>query len=196
MYNVAIFVFDGVELLDFAGPYEVFSDASELFHGELFRVFTVARDTSAVSSVNGLRLLPDFGFDAHPPADVLVLPGGIGTKAEMKKKTVLAWIKKQHANTKITMSVCSGARLLGKAGLLDGVECTTHHEVIGDLKEIAPGAVISADKRLTESGRLYTSAGISAGIDLSLHLVEKLYGKCAADKTRAYMEYGDWKERG
>lgn len=126
--------------------------------------------------------------------DILVVPGGTGTKSEMLKEDVLEWIKRNHSNSKITMSVCSGARLLGKLGLLDGLECTTHHEVIEHLQEIAVKAVIKTDKRFTDNGKILTSAGISAGIDLSLHIVGKLYGADVASKTRIYMEYGDWEK--
>lgn len=194
MYNVGILLFDGIELLDFAGPFEVFSVTSELNNYELFKVFTVARNGEETKSVNGLKSIPDFSFDNHPGIDILVIPGGEGTKSEMMKKDVLDWIYHNYCSSKITMSVCSGARLLGKLGLLDGLECTTHHEVMEHLREIAPKAIINSKKRFTDNGRICTSAGISAGIDLSLHIVEKLYGTDIAGKTRAYMEYGDWEK--
>lgn len=192
MYNVGILLFDDIELLDFAGPYEVFSVTSELNDYKLFRVFTISQDGKAIKSVNGLRVLPDYDFNNHPEIDVLIIPGGVGTKAEMQKEEVTNWIKENHNISTITMSVCSGARLLGKVGLLDGLECTTHHEVIGHLHEIAPKAIISPDIRFAGNGKLYTSAGISAGIDLSLHIVENLYNHTISDKTRIYMEYGSW----
>lgn len=191
MYSVGIFLFDDMELLDFAGPYEVFSVTGELNDGAL-RVFTITRDGNAVKTVNGLTVLPDYGFLNHPAIDILVIPGGVGTKAEMSKDDALAWIGETHQSTKLTMSVCSGARLLGKLGLLDGHECTTHHEVAAHLQEIAPSALINLEKRFVGDGRLYTSAGISAGIDLSLHIVEKLFGRDVMQKTKVYMEYGDW----
>ncbi len=191
MHQVGIFLFDDIELLDFAGPYEVFSVASELYDHGLFHVFTVSQGGQAVRTVNGLQALPDYGFGQHPGIDVLVIPGGNGTKKEMTKEPVIHWIKEAHRTAKITMSVCSGARLLGQAGLLDGLECTTHHEVVEHLSQIAPKAVIRK-ARYTDNGRLCTSAGISAGIDLSLHIVERLCGGEAAARTKAYMEYGDW----
>ena len=185
MYHVGIFLFNDIELLDFAGPYEVFSVASELNNYALFKVFTVAQNKGEIQSVNGLKIIPDFSFIDHPDIDLLIIPGGVGTKSEMLKKDVLHWLSQTHQNSEITMSVCSGARLLGSLGLLDGVECTTHHEVAEHLQEIAPQAIINKEKR-------YTHAGISSGIDLSLHIVEKLFGEEVAKNTKIYMEYGDW----
>src|SRR5690606_20901152 len=120
------------------------------------------------------------------------IPGGVGTRSEILKKDILEWINKNHRNSMITMSICSGATLLGKLGLLDGMECTTHHEVMEDLQEIAPKAIVRPDKRYTCNDKLFTSAGISSGIDLSLYIVEKLYGSDETNRTIVYMEYKDW----
>jgi transcriptional regulator GlxA family with amidase domain len=193
MYNVGIFLFEDVELLDFAGPYEVFSVTSELNDHKLFRVFTVAENRSAVKSVNGLRTEPDYGLDDHPPVDILVLPGGIGTRTAYKNAAVLDWVRRTAAGARIVMSVCSGARFLGAVGLLDGCAAVTHHSVLGNLKEIAPAAVVDETARFTDNGKVMTSGGISAGIDLALHIVTKLYGQEIANKTIKYMEYGDWR---
>ncbi len=192
MVTVGLFLFNDMELLDFAGPYEVFTCTSLEDDPHPFHVFSISEDGQAIRTVNGLQILPDFGFDNHPAIDILIIPGGVGTKAEMEKEDVLGWIAKNHENTKLTLSVCSGARLLGKLGLLDGLECTTHHEVMEDLRIIAPKTVILKDLRFTGGGRVHTSAGVSAGIDLSLHIVEKLLGPDAASSTKAYMEYEDW----
>lgn len=194
MYNVGIFLFNDVELLDFAGPHEVFSVTAELNNYELLNIFTISQNGKEIKTVNGLKVLPDYGFGVHPNIDILVIPGGVGTKAEMIKEDVLEWICENHRNSMITMSVCSGARLLGKLGLLDGLECTTHHEVMEHLQEIAPKAIIRQDKRFVENGKLFTSAGISAGIDLSLHIIKKLFGSEIANNTKVYMEYEDWKK--
>lgn len=192
MYNVGIFLFNDVELLDFAGPYEVFSVTSELNNYELFKVFTITQDGKEIKSVNGLKVIPDFSFDNHPNIDILLIPGGEGTKCEMLKKDVLKWIREIYDNSMITMSVCSGARLLGKLGLLDNLECTTHHEVMDNLQKIAPKAIIKNDKRFIDNSKLLTSAGISAGIDSSMYITKKLYGNDISNKTRIYMEYGNW----
>lgn len=193
MYNVGILLFNDVELLDYAGPYEVFSVTSELNDYKLFKVFTVSEDGAAAKSVNGLRALPDYGFGNHPPVDILVVPGGVGTRAAYRNGAVLAWVKSVSASAQIVMSVCSGARILGAVGLLDGRTAVTHHTVIGHLRELAPAALIDEEKRFTDNGKVMTSGGISAGIDLSLHIVTKLYGQEVADKTIKYMEYGDWR---
>ncbi|MDT8900002.1 DJ-1/PfpI family protein [Anaeroselena agilis] len=195
MNNVGIFLFNDMELLDFAGPYEVFSVTAELNDYKLFKVFTVSEGGAAVKSVNGLTVLPDYGFDSHPPVDILVVPGGVGTRAEIAKPAVLEWVAATNRNAIITMSVCSGARVLGVLGLLDRLEATTHHQVIGHLAELAPRAIIRADERFVDNGKIMTAGGISAGIDLSFHIVTKLYGKDIADKTVRYMEYGDWRSR-
>jgi transcriptional regulator GlxA family with amidase domain len=193
MYNVGILLFNEVELLDFAGPYEVFSVTSELNNHNLFKVFTVTQDGNLIKTVNGLKVLPDFSFENHLPIDILIIPGGVGTKTEMNKDRVLDWISKNYENSMITMSVCSGARILGKLGLLDNVESTTHHEVMEHLLQIAPTTIIESNKRFVDNGKIMTSGGISAGIDLSLHIVEGLFGKDIVDKTAIYMEYGEWR---
>lgn len=195
MHNVGIFLFNDIELLDFAGPYEVFSVTSELNDDRLFKVFAISEDGAAIKAVNGLTVVPDFSFSDQPPVDILVIPGGVGTKAIMNKTEVLGWIKRTYESAKITMSVCSGARILGRLGILDGLETVTHHEVIEHLREIAPLAMINADQRFIDTGKVMTSGGISAGIDLSLHIVKKLYGEAIAKKTMQYMEYGDWREQ-
>ena len=110
MLNIGIFLFNDVELLDFAGPYEVFSVATELQDNALFNVFTITEDGGGIRSVNGLKVMPDYDFKNHPQIDVLVVPGGNGTKIEMTKDTVLQWLKEQYTHSQITMSVCSGTR--------------------------------------------------------------------------------------
>ena len=195
MKHVGIFLFDKMELLDFAGPYEVFSVASELHDYQLFKVFAVSQGGQEITTVNGLRVAADYSFNNHPPIDLLIIPGGIGTRYEIDKEPVLTWLKHQYAASQITMSVCSGTRLLAKLDLLDNLEIITHHSVISDVQRMAPRAIMKEGARFTDNGKILTAAGISAGIDLSLYLVEKLYGKPAADKTVVYMEYGDWEKR-
>lgn len=192
MLNVGIFLFDEVELLDFAGPYEVFSVTSELNENRLFRVFTITQDGAAVQTVNGLKVVPDYGFKNRPAIDILIVPGGVGTKAELNKPPVLEWLRQTYEASTVTASVCSGARLLGRLGLLDDLESITHHEVIPHLQELAPKTTINTGKRFIDSGKVMTSAGISAGIDLSLYMVEKFCGEAVKNKTIVYMEYGDW----
>lgn len=193
MNTVGIFLFNDIELLDFAGPYEVFSTTTSQSEQKLFQVFTISDDGAPIKSVNGLTVIPDFAFTNHPPIDIFVIPGGIGTRAEITKHQVLEWAKNVSANAKITMTVCSGARIPAKLGLLDHLEATTHHTVFASLKELAPALIINPEKRFVDNGTIMTAGGISAGIDLSLHIVKKLHGETVANRTIKYMEYGDWR---
>jgi transcriptional regulator GlxA family with amidase domain len=159
----------------------------------LSALFSISQDGAGIKTINGLRVVPDYGFADHPPVDILVIPGGFGTRAAVKDAAVLDWVKRVAADAKIAMSVCSGARLLGAPGFLDGLEAVTHHTVIESLREIAPAAIIETEKRFTDNGKFMTSGGISAGIDLALHIVRKLHGDATVNKTIKYMEYGDWR---
>ena len=191
MKNVGIYLFNKVELLDFAGPYEVFSATSQLNGSELFKVFTISEDGGAIKSINGLIVIPDYSFDNHPKVDILIIPGGDGTKNEIKKKKVMEWISKTHKSADTMATVCSGARIPAVLGLLDGLKATTHHLVIDDVKKLAPKVTIDHTKRFIDNGKIMTSGGISAGIDLALHIVKKLYGEEIVQKTIEYMEYRD-----
>ena len=191
MKNVGIYLFNKVELLDFAGPYEVFSTTSELNDHKVFKVFTISEDGGAIKSVNGLIVIPDYSFDNHPKIDILIIPGGEGTKNEIKKKKVMEWVNKTQGSAEIMATVCSGARIPAVLGLLDDLEATTHHSVIEDVKKLAPKVTIDHTKRFIDNGKIMTSGGISAGIDLSLHIVKKLCGEETANKTMEYMEYGE-----
>ena len=142
MRNVGIYLFNKVELLDFAGPYEVFSTAAELNDRKQFRVFTISEDGGAIKSVNGLIVIPDYSFSNHPKIDILIIPGGEGTKSEIKKKKVMEWIDRTQGSAEIMATVCSGARIPAVLGLLDGLEATTHHSVIDDVKRLAPEVTI------------------------------------------------------
>ena len=192
--NVGIYLFNEVEVLDFAGPFEVFSVSSELQNHTLFNVFTFAEKPEIVKAVNGLQVMPDYDFSNCPHIDILCIPGGNGTNAEILKATVLENIDQKAKTADITFSVCSGARILAKLGLLDGIKITTHHEVVDSVASIAPKTIIDKEARFTDHGNILTSGGISAGIDLSFHIVEKLYGKKVTDTTQVYMEYGNWRE--
>jgi transcriptional regulator GlxA family with amidase domain len=187
--NVAIFVFDDVEVLDFAGPFEVFSVTSELNNYECFNVYTVAEKPGAITAVNGLSVNPKYGLAECPCPDILIIPGGIGSRTAMNNAQVIEWVKTSSRQAELVLSVCSGARILAKSGLLDGLEATTHHEVIAHLRELAPTATIRENLRFVDTGKIMTSGGISAGIDLSFHVVRKLLGEEIAAKTARYMEY-------
>jgi transcriptional regulator GlxA family with amidase domain len=188
--NVGILIFDDAEVLDFAGPFEVFSVTSQLNNFEPFQVFTLSQEKKPVTAVNGLKVLPDFSIDRHPPIDVLIISGGQGTRALLDDTKLLQWIERTYNASQVTLCICSGARLLGKLGLLNDKPFCTHHEVYENMKTIAPKGIPQKYKRFVQTDeRLYTSGGISAGIDLSFSIVEKLLGKETAIATAKYMEY-------
>jgi transcriptional regulator GlxA family with amidase domain len=181
--KVAVLLYEGVEEIDYAGPIEVFGASG-------IDVFTVAQTKAPVASVYGLKLLPDHDFSDAPAADVLLVPGG-GVKLAWKNPALLAWIRQRSSNVKIVMSVCSGAFILGKAGLLDGVPSTTTSSMRDQLAKNFPGTEVRST-RYVDSGKVITTAGISAGIDGALHLVARELGERTAQATARYMEY-DWK---
>lgn len=187
--TVAILLFDDVEVLDFAGPFEVFSVADGLRQRTAFNVITVAESTGTIRACNGLKVVPHFSLEDCPPPQLLVIPGGIGTRPLLNKPALLEWIRRRHKTAEITMSVCTGALLLAKAGLLDGLRATTHHGAFALLRELAPTTDVIETERFIDNGQIVTSGGISAGIDCSLHVVERLLGRDAADATARQMEY-------
>lgn len=198
--SIAIYLFDDVEALDFAGPYEVLTTASRVSRrrdpaaGDPFAVFGVARDAGLVRARAGLAIRADHTIADHPPIDVLVVPGGVVTR-ELERPEVVHWIADQHAKAQLTASVCTGAFLLAKAGILDGIAATTHWEDIADLRAMFPSVTVVEGRRWVEQGRVVTSGGISAGIDMSLHLVERLAGRDLALATARQMEF-DWRQEG
>ena len=188
--NVGILIFDDAEVLDFAGPFEVFSVTSQINNNEPFRVFTISPRSGPVIAVNGLTILPDYTIHDHPPIDVLIISGGQGTRKLLNEPTLLHWIENVHKCTQLTLGICSASRLLGQLRLLDHKPFCTHHEVYQHMKEIAPLGIPKQEQRFVQTDdRLYTSGGISAGIDLSFKIVENLLGQNAARKTAEYMEY-------
>ncbi|KAF7599984.1 MAG: thiamine biosynthesis protein ThiJ [Candidatus Dactylopiibacterium carminicum] len=197
--RIGIYVFDQVEVLDFAGPYEVFTTASRV-HGRkhpgapLFEVLTIAARSEAVRARAGLPVLPDAGIDDHPPLDVLIVPGGVVTE-ELARVEVIAWIARQAHQVRILASVCTGAFLLAEAGVLEGLAATTHWEDVADLRAMFPGLDVREGLRWVDQGHVVSSAGISAGIDMSLHLVERLAGRELAERTARQLEF-DWTENG
>ncbi|MEL7122087.1 MAG: DJ-1/PfpI family protein [Bacteroidota bacterium] len=187
--NIGILIFDNAEVLDFAGPFEIFAVTSELNDHKLFNVFTVGESIKPISAVNGLSVNPKYDFNTCPHIDVLIISGGSGTRQQMGNKNMLDWINKIHQETEYTLSICSGSRLLGALSLLDDQPYCTHHEVYNHMDEIVPTGLPQKDKRYVQAGKIFTSGGISAGIDLSIHVVEKLHGEKTAKRTTDYMEY-------
>jgi transcriptional regulator GlxA family with amidase domain len=191
--NVGILIFDDVEVLDFCGPFEVFSVAAAratTVSGEKpFEVFTIAKTRQPISARGGLSVNPHTTLAESLAIDVLLVPGGQGTRPLIHDAPMIAWIKDRAAKAELVLSVCTGALLLAKAGLLDGLSITTHRGALDLLRELAPRSSICEDVRYVDNGRVITSAGIAAGIDMSLHIVERLLGRDHAAATARYMEY-------
>lgn len=181
--NVAIFLFTGVELLDFAGPAEVFQAS-----GRPFNVYTVAASVEPITSQGFVKVVPQYSIENCPKPDLLVIPGG-ATTATQNNPEVIAWVKRVSGEAELTMSVCTGAFILAKAGLLDGQEATTHWFHLTRLGKAAPNIQVRSKVRFVDSGRVVTTAGVSAGIDGALHVVERLIGREAAERTAHGMEY-------
>jgi transcriptional regulator GlxA family with amidase domain len=193
--NIGILLFDDVEVLDFCGPFEVFSVAAQIASedgGESpFTVFTLAERAGGqpVRCAGGLLVQPHYSLDNHPPIDLLVVPGGWGTRREVDNPRLIDWIRAQAEKAQLTTSVCTGAFLLGRAGLLEGRQVTTHWASIERLRASLPGAAVLEHIRYVDEGPIVTSAGISAGIDMALHLVARLQGDDLARQTARRMEY-------
>jgi transcriptional regulator GlxA family with amidase domain len=193
--NVAILLFDEVEVLDFAGPFEVFAVTDELSGYQSFNVYTVAENPATIRARNGLKLLADHTGESAPQPHVLIVPGGFGTRALLKRPSIIEWIRTRAKRAEIVASVCTGALVLAKAGLLDGLDVTTHAENLEDLRALAPTARVHGNRRFHDHGHIATAAGISAGIDFSLHLVARLHDVATAEATARYMEYA-WRNDG
>jgi transcriptional regulator GlxA family with amidase domain len=187
---VGILIFDDVEVLDFAGPFEVFAttrlpDTDD----RAFHVVTIAERADVVKCRGGLLVQPHNTIDDHPPLDILLVPGGYGTRREATNDRLLDWIAAQDRTTRLTTSVCTGAFLLAARGLLDNLPATTHWGSIDRLKSTHPLIDVRDDVRYVDNGHILTSAGVSAGIDMSLHIVSRLLGEDVARETARNMEY-------
>ena len=197
--HIGIVLFDDVELLDMAGPYEVFTTAARLHAREagpgappLFTVSTLACNTAPVRARAGLRLQPDHTLASHPPLACALVPGGV-VDAELHNTALLAWIQAQAGGAQILASVCTGSLLLAQAGVLDGRAATTHWEDLDVLRALRPAVAVREGVRWVDEGALVTSAGISAGIDMALHLVQRLHSRALAERTARQMDF-DWSE--
>lgn len=192
--NVAIYVFEDVEVLDFAGPYEVFSTASRLHQRSRplaespFGVQLVSAESGPIKARYGLRILPDCRFSDCPRVDILIVPGGLVEK-ELERAELSAWVLSVNRSAEIVASVCTGSFILAKAGILDRLSATTHWEDIDEFSQKFPEVEVREDVRWVDENRILTSAGISAGIDMSLHIVSRLEGRELAERTARQMDY-------
>ncbi|MEC5162098.1 MULTISPECIES: DJ-1/PfpI family protein [unclassified Janthinobacterium] len=191
MQTVAILIFNDVEVLDFAGPFEVFGVTGGRGKRPLYDVFTVAQSLRPVMARNQLSINPDYSFETMPDADVFVVPGGFGTRREKRNPSVLRFLEERVAAARSVVSICSGALMLAKAGLLDGLHATTHRGALEELALDAPDCTIWPEARVVDNGKIVVSAGISMGIEASLYTVAKHHGQAQALETARYMEY-DW----
>jgi transcriptional regulator GlxA family with amidase domain len=190
--TVLIYIFDAIEVLDFCGPYEVFTVAGR--HGA-FEVPTVAEQSEPIATRGGMRVIPDFTWSDCPFADLLVVPGGKGAEDLVDHTPTIDWVTARTHASELTLSVCTGSLLLGKAGLLDGLTATTHHECLHLLRACAPSTNVVSDHRFVDNGKIVTAAGVSAGIDAALYVVERLLGKSVAMETARNMAY-PWEGHG
>lgn len=192
--RVGILIFPEVEVLDFCGPYEVFSvtrlnEERRREEPSPFEVLLIAEHWTPVVTTGGMRVLPDAILESCPPLDILVVPGGWGTRKEMGNSRLVGWIAERAGHVETITSVCTGALLLGKAGVLDGHRATTHWRSLDLLRQLFPAVAVEEKLRVVDEGRIVTSAGISAGIDLALAMVARYHGEGVARATARHMEY-------
>jgi transcriptional regulator GlxA family with amidase domain len=192
--RVGILIFPAVEVLDFCGPYEVFSvtrldEERRRAESSPFEVRLVAETIDPVVATGGLRVIPDATLETCPPLDVLVVPGGWGTRAAMSNQRVLKWIAERARGIETLTSVCTGAMLLGQIGLLDGRRATTHWRSLELMRQSFPSVMVEDRLHVVEDGEVLTSAGISAGIDMALRVVARYFGEAVGRATARHMEY-------
>ncbi|KAF3982598.1 MAG: DJ-1/PfpI family protein [Methylococcales symbiont of Hymedesmia sp. n. MRB-2018] len=187
--NIGIYIYEKAEVLDFSGPFEVFSTASRMLKkSDKLNVFLVSETGGTITARGGYSVNPAYSFSNHPEIDLLIIVGGIYI-SEMKKRQVLNWIKKKSKKAKIIASVCTGVFLLAEAKILSSQRVTTHWEDIPFLRENYPSLNVLENQRWVEDGNVITSGGISAGIDMSLYLVSKIYTNEIAINTAKQMAY-------
>lgn len=192
--RVGILIFPKVEVLDFCGPYEVFSvvrmnEERRREEPSPFEVLLIAEREEPIEASGGLRVLPDCPIGSCPPLDILVVPGGWGTRKEIENTNLIRWIAERGRQVETLTSVCTGAMLLGKAGLLDGRKATTHWRSLGWMRNSFPTVTVEDRLHVVEDGNILTSAGISAGIDMALRVVLRYHGGRVARATARHMEY-------
>jgi len=186
---VGVALFEGAEELDWAGPWEVLAAWAEQWPDDGARVLTIAREEGPVTCAKGLRVLPEETWETAPPLDVLVYPGGRGTRRELADAAVLDWIRGLAGRGTLMTSVCTGSLVFAAAGLLDGRPATTHWGSLETLPTLGSEIEVRSDDRYVDTGDVITAAGVSAGIDMALHLVERLHSTERAKEVRRYIQY-------
>ena len=197
--KIGIFIFNDVEILDFTGPYEVFSSTrktskvlskkniNEIYKKPSpFKVFTISSKNKNIITSGGMKVISDYSFSDAPKFDILLIPGGKGTRKLISDNSVLKWINDKK-NTKLIISVCTGSLLLGAAGLLKNKKATTHWSAFNLLKKLSPSTKVLKERFIMDE--IFSSSGVASGIDLSLKVVEIFYGKTVMQNTAKYMEY-------
>ncbi len=187
--RIAIVLFDDAQELDWAGPWEVLASWAALWPNDAVEVFTVADSMTPVRCANGLRVLPDQTWDELRPVDLVVYPGGLGTFRQLGDETIRARIRHLAAATPLMASVCTGALVFADAGLLDGLPATTHWGAIDVLATLGSGIEIRPEERFVDAGHVITASGVSAGIDMALHLVARLHSTERAREVRRVIQY-------
>ena len=186
---IAVALFEGAEELDWAGPWEVLAAWAQGWPDDGVEVFTVAQSDGAVVSAKGLRVLPDYTWETVPDFDVLVYPGGRGTRPQIGDERVLSWLRGLADTGTLMTSVCTGSLVFAAAGLLDGAPATTHWESLDQLADLGTDIEVRPDDRFVDNGAVITAAGVSAGIDMALHLVSRLQSTQRAREVRRYIQY-------
>jgi transcriptional regulator GlxA family with amidase domain len=192
--RVGIVLFEDIEVLDFCGPFEVFAatrldEAKRREEPSPFEVVLVAEKNAPIVTAGGMKVIPDHTFETCPKLDILVVPGGWGTRRELNNPPMLDWLRLRASEVETLTSVCTGAMLLGAAGLLDGHRATTHWRSLDWMRESFPAVTVVYDQHVVEDGPIFTSAGISAGIDMALKVVARSCGADVARATARHMEY-------
>lgn len=186
--RIGVYVFEDAEELDWAGPWEVLSAWAVHFEDDV-EVFTFARHDGPVTCAKGLVVVPRFTWSTAPPMDVLIYPGGIGTRKHLGDEEVRSWLLKKHEKQVVIASVCTGSLVLADAGLLVDRPATTHWSALDRLAEIDPTIEVRPDDRFVDSGEIVTAAGVSAGIDMALHLIARFSSTERAREVRRYIQY-------
>ncbi|RXJ60751.1 DJ-1/PfpI family protein [Candidatus Marinarcus aquaticus] len=192
--QVGILIFENIEVLDFCGPFEVLSvvrldEKKRMQTNSPFDVKLIALTKEVVITKGGMKVIPDFDIHDCPPLDILIVPGGMGTRTLMYNEEILNFVRAKAKEVELLTSVCTGSLILANAQLLDGVEATTHWKSLNRMKEEFPHVMVCMDKHFVEDGNVISSAGISAGIDMALYILKRYFGEEVARSTAQHMEY-------